>query len=251
MESAQWSCLSGLWTDPKFCSDNERMRGESSFRLRYAGCLVAVLGLLTLVGCVGASSNSQQSSGNGPGANQLSVSPATMSFGNVAVGNNKSLGGNLMASTSDINVSSAGWKGQGYSVSGITFPVTVPAGQSIPFTVTFTPQTSGSDPGSITFDSDAANSTTTENLTGMGTQSSGHTVALSWNPSTSQVVGYNVYRGGVSGGPYSKINPSVDGNTTYTDSAVQSGQTYYYVTTAVDSVGVESSYSNQAQAVIP
>ena len=32
---------------------------------------------------------------------------------------------------------------------------------------------------------------------------------------------------------------------------VQSGQTYYYVVTAVDSSNVESTYSNQASATIP
>jgi len=37
----------------------------------------------------------------------------------------------------------------------------------------------------------------------------------------------------------------------YTDSTVQSGQTYYYVTTAVDAAGLESSYSSQVHAVIP
>jgi fibronectin type 3 domain-containing protein len=37
----------------------------------------------------------------------------------------------------------------------------------------------------------------------------------------------------------------------YSDSSVQSGTTYFYVTTAVDSSGTESSYSNQVQAVVP
>jgi uncharacterized repeat protein (TIGR03803 family) len=78
-----------------------------------------------------------------------------------------------------------------------------------------------------------------------------HTVSLSWDASTSQVIGYNVYRGTNPNGPYTKINSTLDAVTTYTDSAVQAGQTYYYVTTAVDSAGEESVYSNQADAVIP
>jgi fibronectin type 3 domain-containing protein len=65
------------------------------------------------------------------------------------------------------------------------------------------------------------------------------------------VVGYNVYRGDGSGGPYSKINTSLDATTNYTDNQVVAGQTYYYVTTAADGNGVESGYSNQVQAVIP
>jgi len=64
-------------------------------------------------------------------------------------------------------------------------------------------------------------------------------------------VGYNVYRGSQSGGPYTKINSALDASTIYTDSSVQAGQTYYYVTTAVDSNGVESAYSNQIQAPVP
>jgi fibronectin type 3 domain-containing protein len=174
-----------------------------------------------------------------------------MSFGNVAVGSHSVQKGTLTAGAADITVSSAAWNGQGYSVSGITFPVTVPAAQSVPFTVTFAPQSAGSAPGSIVFDSNATNSPATETLTGGGTQASQHTVALSWNPSTSQVVGYNVYRGSASGGPYARLTTAADANTAYTDTSVQSGQTYYYVTTSVDSSNVESAYSNQATAAIP
>ncbi len=78
-----------------------------------------------------------------------------------------------------------------------------------------------------------------------------HSVDLSWTPSTSAVSGYNVYRSGQSGGPYSRINSALDTTTLYTDSTVQSGQTYYYVTTAVDSSGNESTYSNQVTAAVP
>jgi len=37
----------------------------------------------------------------------------------------------------------------------------------------------------------------------------------------------------------------------YADSTVVSGQTYYYVTTAVDPSGYESSFSNEIQEVVP
>lgn len=78
-----------------------------------------------------------------------------------------------------------------------------------------------------------------------------HTVSLAWNASTSTVAGYNVYRGTTSGGPYSKLTGTLLSSLAYSDSSVTSGKTYYYVTTAVDSTGAESGYSNQAQAVIP
>jgi hypothetical protein len=44
---------------------------------------------------------------------------------------------------------------------------------------------------------------------------------------------------------------SLDSTTGYTDASVQSGQTYYYVTTAVDSSSVESGYSNEVTGVVP
>lgn len=185
------------------------------------------------------------------GSSQLSVSPASINFGNVAVGSTQNQDGKLSASGASVTVSSAAWNGEGYSVSGITFPATVPAGQSVPFTVTFAPQTAGSSAGSIVFDSNASNSPATETLSGAGTQTSSHSVALSWHASTSQVTGYNLYRGTQSGGPYTKLNPSLLSNTNYSDASVQSGTTYYYVATAVDSANEESVYSNQATAAIP
>lgn len=86
----------------------------------------------------------------------------------------------------------------------------------------------------------------------LSTLAAAHTVQLSWEASTSQnVVGYNVFRGASLGGPYSQINSVLDPNTSYVDSSVQAGQTYYYVTTAVNSDNTQSEYSNQAEAVIP
>ena len=77
-------------------------------------------------------------------------------------------------------------------------------------------------------------------------------VSLSWNPSTSpNLTGYNIYRGTTSGGPYSKLNSSVDPSTVYNDTTVQAGLTYYYVSTAVNYTGEESIYSNQATANVP
>ena len=79
-----------------------------------------------------------------------------------------------------------------------------------------------------------------------------HTVTLAWTASTSpNVSGYNVYRGTMSGGPYTKVNTALVVGTSYLDTTVQAGQTYYYVATALDGGSNESAYSNQAQAVIP
>lgn len=68
---------------------------------------------------------------------------------------------------------------------------------------------------------------------------------------SSGVLGYNVYRGTGPGGPYMKVNSSVVPATNYTDSAVEPGQTYYYVVTATSSGNVESAYSNEIAEPIP
>lgn len=79
---------------------------------------------------------------------------------------------------------------------------------------------------------------------------SGHSVDLNWVASTTPSVSYKVYRGTISGGPYTFLS-SAGTTTSFTDSNVQSGITYYYVVTALDSSNNESVYSNQTQAVIP
>ncbi len=84
------------------------------------------------------------------------------------MGSTQSQTGILSASGASVTVSSAAWNGQGYSVSGITFPVSIAAGNSVRYTVSFTPQGAGSASGSISFVSNAANSPSTETLTGSG-----------------------------------------------------------------------------------
>jgi len=83
-------------------------------------------------------------------------------------------------------------------------------------------------------------------------QPSQHSVTLSWTASTSDVVGYNIYRGTQHSGPYTlKLNSSPQAGTTFTDSTVQSGATYYYVVAAQDANQVQSDYSNEVSAIIP
>lgn len=79
-----------------------------------------------------------------------------------------------------------------------------------------------------------------------------HSASLTWGASASpSIAGYNIYRATSPGGPYVKINAVLIPGLTYTDRAVQSGRTYYYVATATDSSNNESGYSNEAKAIIP
>jgi hypothetical protein len=184
---------------------------------------------------------------------QLAVTPGTLAFGNVVVGTNAQLQGTLSASGASVTVTSDSLNNAAFALSGLSsYPIVIPAGQHVQFTVTFTPPATGAASGSLSFVSNASNSHTVETLTGTGTPPPSHSVSLSWTASSSQnVTGYNIYRGVTSGGPYSKINSVLNASTVYTDSTVADGLTYYYVTTAVNSSNEESGYSNQTSAVIP
>ena len=105
--------------------------------------------------------------------------------------------------------------------------------------------------GSISIGSSATAGTKVIALSGTGAAQVAHSVMLSWTPSTSTVVGYNVYVSTVSGSSYSKLTASPVANAGYTDAGLQTTQTRYYVVTSVDSNNNESAFSNEASVVVP
>lgn len=182
----------------------------------------------------------------------LSVSPTSWSFGQVAVGGSSSKPVTLSnGGNATVNISAANVTGSGYSVSGITFPRSVAAGGSTTATINFAPGATGSSTGSVSFVSDATNSPAVMSVSGSGFVPVAHFVDLSWNASASTVNGYRVYRSTQSGGGYQLLTSSLVPVLVFTDSTVQSGQTYFYVVTSVDSQGIESIFSNEANAVVP
>ena len=58
------------------------------------------------------------------------------------------------------------------------------------------------------------------------------------------MVGYNVYRSTISGGPYVRL-ASVVSDPNYTDTIVNSGRTYFYVVTALDQSNREKQYATE------
>jgi hypothetical protein len=71
-------------------------------------------------------------------------------------------------------------------------------------------------------------------------------VTLNWS-AASGAVSYNLKRGTTGGGPYGTLVASGISATSYTDTTVANGTTYYYVVTAVNAGG-ESLNSNEASA---
>jgi hypothetical protein len=188
----------------------------------------------------------------GSSSGQLSVSPSTIAVGNVTVGNSGSQTGTLTATGSSVVVSSVDVGSSEFSISGLSFPVTLAAGQSATFTVTFAPQSSGAASTTVSFVNNGTNSPASATLTGTGVAAPAYSVNLGWNVDNSpNVVGYNVLRRTGPSGTFSQINATLVGGTTYTDTSLTGGVTYYYETTAVNSSGVQSAPSTPVQAVIP
>jgi hypothetical protein len=184
---------------------------------------------------------------------QLAVS-TPINVGSVVVGLNGTHTGTLTATGATVTVNTVGISGPNaseFSVSGLSFPVTVTTSQPVNFTVKFTPGAAGAASATALFNSNASNSPSAS-LTGTGTSPTNHTVTLTWNASTTTgVTSYNVYRAvhGMSCGSYSNIGSTASPVTAYSDTQA-GGQTLCYATTAVDSNG-ESVFSNVQIVSIP
>jgi len=185
--------------------------------------------------------------GTGTAIGQLSVTPAPLNFGSVMLGQTGTQAAVLTATGGSVTVSSAASSNSQFALPGISFPLTISAGQSVQLNVAFTPQKAGAASGNLSFTSNASDAQASEPLSGTG---AAPLVSLGWSASTSQVQGYNVYRG-TAPGAYTKVNSSLDANTTYIDATVAPGTTYYYAATAVNSSGQESSYSAPVEVAVP
>ena len=184
----------------------------------------------------------------------LTANPTSLNFGTVNLNTSSSLTSTITnTGNSSVTVSSVTTTGAGFSSSGVANGLILNPGQAATLTVTFNPTTGGTVAGaSVKIASNATGSPTTVALAGTGQAASSHSVLLSWDASiTSGVSGYNVYRAGSSGG-YSTtpLNSSPVTSTAFTDPSVASGQSYFYVVTAVDA-GQQSSDSNEVSVAIP
>lgn len=71
-------------------------------------------------------------------------------------------------------------------------------------------------------------------------------VSLAWDAAPG-AASYNVYRSPVSGGGFIPLGNTA--GTTFTDTGLQNGRTYYYVVTGLDVAGNESAWSNEVSAL--
>ena len=73
-------------------------------------------------------------------------------------------------------------------------------------------------------------------------------VSLDWS-ATAGATGYHVYRSVVTGGGFVRVTDDPITATELTDTGLQNGRTYFYVVTALDAAGNESSWSAEASAL--
>lgn len=192
-------------------------------------------------------------SGTGVATTQaLTFSITNLGFGSLSTGSSSTQTVTVTnTGNANVTVTQITESGAAFTLTGAGTPVTLSPGQNFTFSVVFAPSSVGTASGAVTVTSTATGSPKTIALSGTGVPPTAHSVTLNWNASTSTVSGYNVYRSTTSGGGYTRINNSLVGGLSYSDTTVQNATTYYYVATAVDSSGNESPYSNQASAVIP
>ncbi len=112
-------------------------------------------------------------------AGQLAASPSSLAFGNVNTGASASQTVTVTASTASVTISQATLTGTGFTFTGPTLPLTLTAGQTASFTLTFAPTAAGSFTGTFSLTSNAS-STPAVALSGTGVNSVGQ---LAVNPS--------------------------------------------------------------------
>jgi hypothetical protein len=186
-----------------------------------------------------------------PALAQLSVDATAISFGSVILN---------QATTQIVTLSSVGKaavtvksvliSGTGFSLSSVSLPATLNPGQKLVLTLVYKATATGSQQGLLTINSNSSNNpTVTINL---NATTSGHRVELNWTPpgaSSNPISGFRIYRATGSAGSFAKLAST--GPPSYTDTNVQSGNTYKYYITSLGSSGGESAPSNTFTATIP
>ena len=184
----------------------------------------------------------------------ISLQSTSVSFGDVALNTSSYQSDTLTASgTASLTISAATVTGTGFSISGVSFPLTLNPGQTATLQIEFDPTVAGAENGKVTLTTNCSSPTSTVSLSGTGDAgTTSYQVNLSWiAPSSSPVgvTGYNIYRATGSSASYQLINSSA--STSYSDSAVASNTSYSYYVESVDAAGSQSIPSNSYTVAIP
>lgn len=236
------------------------MRNRIKPAMRVGLLLVLVVLTVSAIGCGGGAQTASSSPTPTPapsptpvsGSPSLSATPSSLAFGTQVLNT---------AMTQTVKITNTGSiavaitqgtiTGSGFTI-GVTTPINLSVGQSLNVPVVFDPGAAGTVNGSLAL---VSNGTTLLSvpLSGTGLAPLAHSVDITWAASSSTPLqGYNVYRSTVSGGPYTKLSPTLSPTTLlFTDTTPLSGKQYFYVVTALNTSGAESSASSEVAVTIP
>jgi hypothetical protein len=193
-------------------------------------------------------------SGTGTAPAGVSLSPTSLSFGSqpnatTSAAQTITLSNGGGAALNITGLAITGADAGDFAEVADTCGSSLAAGGTCTIEVTFTPSASGQRTATLSITDNASGSPQAASFTGTGSPD----VILSWGASPSSgVVGYNVYRGTTSGGEISTaLNSTPINGTTYVDSNVTAGTTYYYVVKSVGSNGQLSGPSDETEANVP
>jgi hypothetical protein len=200
------------------------------------------------------------STGGNSIASTPTVTPTSLSFGNIPVGTTSTaltvtLSNPIGAAATSVSIVASNSFSETNNCGS-----TLAAGASCTISVTFTAPSVGVVSGVLSITNSETSSPLTVPLSGTGTSAptaptglsaapaGSGVIALSWTASTGTApITYNVYRGTASGGESTTPITTGVNATTYADTSVSPGSTYYYKISATNSIG-SSGTSAEASA---
>jgi hypothetical protein len=184
----------------------------------------------------------------------LQLQSTSVNFGNVQINTSATQSVTITSSgTAALVISGATVTGSDFAVSGLTFPATLNPTQTATLDIGFDPVAAGATTGQITLSTNTPSGSAAIALGGTG-EIAAYEVELSWDApaaSSDPPVGYNIYRSVNGSTVYNLRDLTVNESTSYTDTAVQVGDTYSYYVESVDAHGNHSAPSNIFTATIP
>jgi len=198
---------------PRVNRSNRSRRYTLKSILHGSAAIVALAAVLVTSGCVGSTS---KGASTGSTTIALGLSPSSVSFGDVTIGQSGTKTVTLTSTGSGIvTISAISVAGNGFTASGPHLPISLSSGQSTTISVLFKPTASAVDSGTVTIASNAVEPSMTVALSGTGTTAA--TSVLSVSPSS-------VAFGTVSVG--SEVTRTVQLASTGTASVTISGMTF-------------------------
>jgi len=112
----------------------------------------------------------------------ISLQSTSVSFGDVALNTSSYQSDTLTASgTASLTISAATVTGTGFSISGVSFPLTLNPGQTATLQIEFDPTVAGAENGKVTLTTNCSSPTSTVSLSGTGDAgTTSYQVNLSW-----------------------------------------------------------------------